>query len=37
MNKCAQQNEKKLNKSFIKVKIMIITTWNQFPFELNDP
>jgi len=27
----------KLNKSFIKVKLMIVTTWNPVPFALNDP
>jgi len=25
-----------MNKSFIKVKLMIVTTWNQVPLVLND-
>lgn len=33
---CAQQNEKKLNKISIKVKLMIVTAWNQVSFALND-
>jgi len=34
---CASQNEKKMNKSFIKVKLMIATMLNQVPFALNEP
>jgi len=26
-----------MNKDFIKVKLIIVTTWNQVPFVLNDP
>jgi len=29
-----KQNEENLNKSFIKVKLMIVTTWNQVSLAL---